>query len=208
VDPDLAETGQAYAYAGDDPVNNTDPTGELYEIGKVQNPFSTPTTFTCEAPPPPPNTKYFASSISVQCDSGPLIQGSLRPGSTAAEARAEAEANGFEIPSNYIAEPADPGPGWVFRAPGSTGDANTIRIMESGADPRYPNGYVRYYNQYGQPLDVNGNPAGQPETHIPLKQGSGESEGENGGEEVPPEEFPIDIGFFLWPNCGYTSVSA
>ena len=27
VDPDLAETGQPYAYAGDDPVNLTDPLG-------------------------------------------------------------------------------------------------------------------------------------------------------------------------------------
>ena len=27
VDPDLAETDQPYAYAGDDPVNETDPSG-------------------------------------------------------------------------------------------------------------------------------------------------------------------------------------
>ena len=29
VDPELAETGQPYAYAADDPVNATDPTGRL-----------------------------------------------------------------------------------------------------------------------------------------------------------------------------------
>jgi RHS repeat-associated protein len=29
VDPDLAQTGEPYAYAGDDPVNETDPTGDL-----------------------------------------------------------------------------------------------------------------------------------------------------------------------------------
>jgi hypothetical protein len=29
IDPDLAETDQAYAYAGDDPVNRSDPTGDF-----------------------------------------------------------------------------------------------------------------------------------------------------------------------------------
>jgi hypothetical protein len=33
--------------------------------------------------------------------------------------------------------------------------------------PRYPNGYFRYYNERGQPLDVNGRPGPQSATHIP-----------------------------------------
>ncbi len=33
VDPDLAETDQPYAYAGDDPVNNSDPSGQLLVTG-------------------------------------------------------------------------------------------------------------------------------------------------------------------------------
>jgi hypothetical protein len=31
VDPDVAETGQPYAYTGDDPVNGTDPLGDIFE---------------------------------------------------------------------------------------------------------------------------------------------------------------------------------
>lgn len=58
-------------------------------------------------------------------------------------------------------------------------------------------------------MDANGQPAGRPESHIPLRKGSGEGEGDSGGEEGPPEEFPtgppeeflLDVGS-LWPNCG------
>ena len=63
--------------------------------------------------------------------------------------------------------------GGVWQQPGAIGNADSIRIMEPGADPRYPNGYMRYYNGYGQPLDVNGNPGNPASTHIPLDyQGS------------------------------------
>jgi hypothetical protein len=41
-----------------------------------------------------------------------------------------------------------------------------IRIMDP--TERYPQGYVRYYNNQGQPLDAFGKPAGRAETHIPL----------------------------------------
>ncbi len=74
----------------------------------------------------------------------------------------------FPIPEGWEVRPTDKENGWVFQKPGSTGDANSIRIMYPGADPRYPDGYVRYYNQYGQPLDVNGKPGSKDETHIPL----------------------------------------
>jgi hypothetical protein len=40
-----------------------------------------------------------------------------------------------------------------------------IRIMELTA--KYPSGYVRYYNEYGQPLDVYGTPGPPSTTHIP-----------------------------------------
>jgi RHS repeat-associated protein len=53
------------------------------------------------------------------------------------------------IPPGYVAEPAI-GDGSVYRAPGTAGNANTIRIM--APDARNPSGYVRTYNSPGQPL--------------------------------------------------------
>ena len=58
------------------------------------------------------------------------------------------------------------GKGWTFRTPGSEGNNDIIRVMEPTA--KYPNGYVRVYNQYGQPVDLSGKPLGQEETHFPL----------------------------------------
>jgi hypothetical protein len=59
--------------------------------------------------------------------------------------------------------------GTIWQRVGATGNADSIRIVDaSGADPRYPNGYLRYYNSLGQPLDVNGKPGDRASTHIPL----------------------------------------
>jgi len=41
-----------------------------------------------------------------------------------------------------------------------------IRIMDPTTS--YPRGYVVYYNEYGQPLDVFGRPGGRAFTHIPI----------------------------------------
>jgi hypothetical protein len=32
---------------------------------------------------------------------------------------------------------------------------------------QYPNGYFRYYNNHGQPLNANGRPASRGATHFP-----------------------------------------
>lgn len=40
-----------------------------------------------------------------------------------------------------------------------------IRIMEPTAN--YPNGYARYYNERGQPLDRSGKPGPYDATHHP-----------------------------------------
>ncbi|MDQ3396139.1 MAG: hypothetical protein M3512_18795, partial [Bacteroidota bacterium] len=54
----------------------------------------------------------------------------------------------LDIPSNYGVRPANNGNGWVYQAPGSTGNANMIRVM--GPTSYAPKGYVVFYNSYGQ----------------------------------------------------------
>ena len=59
----------------------------------------------------------------------------------------------LDIPSDYIMRSADNGNGVVYQAPGSTGNANMIRIM--GPTDYAPNGYTVFYNKYGQPFNPN-----------------------------------------------------
>jgi hypothetical protein len=71
----------------------------------------------------------------------------------------------YEIPAGWKGRVADNGKGLVFQKPGSAGNANMIRIMDP--TPKYPNGYVRFFNDGGQPLDVFGKPGSKAATHIP-----------------------------------------
>ncbi|MGH9267328.1 MAG: hypothetical protein ACRD0D_04040 [Acidimicrobiales bacterium] len=70
----------------------------------------------------------------------------------------------YDVPEGWAPRVADNGRGIVYQRPGATGNADMIRIMDPTS--KYPNGYVRYYNQYGQPLDVYGRPGPPSATHI------------------------------------------
>lgn len=73
----------------------------------------------------------------------------------------------FNIVGRYSVQVARNGKGIVIRLPGTTGNANTLRIMAANA--RNPKGYFRYYNKYGQPINPRtGKPGKAEDTHIPL----------------------------------------
>jgi RHS repeat-associated protein len=74
--------------------------------------------------------------------------------------------NLIRVPENWESRIANNGRGLVFQEPGAGGNSNMIRIMDPTA--RYPQGYVVYYNELGQPLDIYGYPSGPDATHIPL----------------------------------------
>lgn len=79
---------------------------------------------------------------------------------------------------DWVARTADNGKGTVWQRPGAAENgtnaaerrADSIRIMDG--DGRYPNGYVRFTDEHGQYLDINGKPGprNSPETHIPRNQ--------------------------------------
>ncbi|QQS12097.1 MAG: RHS repeat protein [Rhodospirillales bacterium] len=72
-----------------------------------------------------------------------------------------------EIPSGWVSAPTSNGRGTVWRAPGTTGSANTIRIMRPNES--YPTGYWVRTNGRGQPTNpATGGTGARWETHIPL----------------------------------------
>ncbi|MFE1595345.1 hypothetical protein [Nocardia sp. NPDC058705] len=71
-----------------------------------------------------------------------------------------------EIPAGWTSTPAR-GDGTVWQKPGSTGDADTIRIM--APTQRYPNGYVKFTNSHQQPVKLDGKPGSKAETHFELE---------------------------------------
>lgn len=70
------------------------------------------------------------------------------------------------VPATWSHDSADSGKGDVWQRPGATGNADMVRVME--ATQRYPHGYVRFYNAYGQPIGLNGKPGSRADTHVPI----------------------------------------
>ncbi|HYA44310.1 MAG TPA: hypothetical protein VED59_01790 [Acidimicrobiales bacterium] len=70
------------------------------------------------------------------------------------------------VPADFVPSVAENGAGIVYQEPGALGDANMVRIMDRTAAS--PNGYLVYYNEFGQTLDAlgsAGNPLGRAATH-------------------------------------------
>jgi RHS repeat-associated protein len=73
------------------------------------------------------------------------------------------------IKAGQVAEPAANGNGIVYRDPGTTGNANTTRIMGPDGQGKNPTGSVRQYNEHGQPVvPSTGKPGPADQTHTPL----------------------------------------
>jgi len=72
------------------------------------------------------------------------------------------------VPSTWTVSRTSNGRGLIWQRPGSLGNADTLRIMEP--TDRYPNGYVRFYNRYGQPIGLDGKPGPRSRTHIPVRE--------------------------------------
>lgn len=107
---------------------------------------------------------------------GPLVllgpagsEGAAAEGAdTALAARAAAAAQQLprSVPEGWAARAADNGAGVVFQRSGAAGNADMIRVMDPTA--KYPTGYMRIFNSYGQPVDVFGTPGPPVDTHIPI----------------------------------------
>ncbi|MFR9797801.1 polymorphic toxin-type HINT domain-containing protein [Streptomyces sp. MS06] len=70
------------------------------------------------------------------------------------------------VGDDWVARAADNGKGSVWQKPGSTGNADMLRVMNPTG--RYPNGYVRFTNKHGQPIGLDGKPGSKADTHIPM----------------------------------------
>lgn len=70
------------------------------------------------------------------------------------------------VPGSWTEREADNGKGTVYQDPNASGNANMLRKMDPTG--RYPNGYVRFYNEHGQPIGLDGKPGPRSKTHIPV----------------------------------------
>ncbi len=161
VDPKIESTQEAYAYAANDPVALGDPGG-------------------------------MAPNVACRTVNSPCGEQEAREELERRRTKhTEAEFEGafatvlryFNIPTpardvGYDLEPVQNRNGITIREPGTTGEANTIRIMFG--DKANPNGSAVIYDEYGKPIDYRTGkvPATRADWHIP------------GGNKVPVQGLP------------------
>ena len=161
VDPKIESTQEAYAYAANDPVAQGDPRG-------------------------------MAPNVACRTVNSPCGEQEAREELERRRTKhTEAELEGafatilryFNIPTpardvGYDLEPVRNRNGITIREPGTTGQANTIRIMFG--DKANPDGSAVIYDEYGKPIDyrTGKEPATRADWHIP------------GGNKVPVQGLP------------------
>ncbi|GAB3648151.1 hypothetical protein [Glycomyces tarimensis] len=72
------------------------------------------------------------------------------------------------VPESWSPRTADNAKGSVWQRPGADGNTDMVRVMDG--TERYPHGYVRFYNQHGQPVGLDGRPGSRAHTHIPIRE--------------------------------------
>lgn len=107
-----------------------------------------------------------AASIDASANLDGLATGiKLLTDPVTAKAADTADASLPGVAKGWAQRTADNGKGQVWQEPGATGNANSLRVMHPNA--QYSNGYVRFYNEHGQPIGLDGKPGPNSVTHIP-----------------------------------------
>jgi RHS repeat-associated protein len=154
VDPMYEQTREAYTYSGGNPVNRTDASGLLWDACHS-------TTAPCGV---------------LEKKKGKITHAELLAALDTILEHFNAPPLGPNVKIDI--EPADNGNGFIIREPGTTGDANTIRIMYGTA--ANPEGSLVYYDEYGHPIDYQTGrvPTTREGYHVP------------GGNSSPLKNFP------------------
>jgi RHS repeat-associated protein len=149
TDPWVSVSNQPYAYASDDPVGGTDPTGLI----------------TCPNWVPGCGVVTDLQHGLAQAGGWFLTQLGCATGVLNGIYVTTPRGVTYKIPEGWTSRTADNGKGIVFQKPGSSGNQNMIRIMEPNS--RNPNGYVRIYDSNGYPVNYELKQGPDAETHIP-----------------------------------------
>ncbi|WP_253662974.1 hypothetical protein [Williamsia maris] len=101
--------------------------------------------------------------------SGRLILSLVRSGMPSRGGRGTA--NDGDTSPVFISREADNGKGVIYQLEKDVGNGNgntgSVRIMQP--TKRYPNGYARFYNDQGQPMNELGKPGSKPDSHFRIE---------------------------------------
>lgn len=117
--------------------------------------------------PAPPNTANPAEAAASGYQPPPQIGSTPTPENPVAQQSSPPAG----VKPGWGSRPADNGKGTVYQDPARAGvdNGNQVRVMDPGANPRYPDGYVRFYGKNNQPLKLDGKPGSNAETHFPRR---------------------------------------